>query len=372
MFRTKWQAAALVTPMLVALAAAPAQAAPDRTKLRAANQRLTIAAPAARIAARSGSAAAAGPGPVQVSQSCDPATIAVKQNTTCTLTAENTGSAEATVELATVSTLNLPMTAATGASLVTPFLAHPPRATLAGSRPAGPASVAPDPGSIFGFLPLEAFGGNTSIPLGDEQIANLDVPGFVFNDTSYAKVGISSNGYLVAGGSDDPADQAEPGSIPDPSRPNSIIAPFWTDLDGAGDTYALANVLTDGVSNWLVIQWQGTVAGTGAHPVFQVWAGLNGAQDIQFAYKFDTLSDPGQPLVVGAENAAGTAGARLPDGVVPSTDLRVTSSAGQAGGKVSYTVTMKGLVRGPGQVVTVAKSPKLKPVTVTTPVTVQR
>ncbi|GAA4608773.1 hypothetical protein GCM10023107_88300 [Actinoplanes octamycinicus] len=307
-----------------------------------------------------------------MTQACDPATVAVKQLTTCTVTAENTGAAEITAELGTVSSVNLPMTAASGASLFTPFLAYPPKATLAGTRPAGPSSVAPDPGHVFGYIPLTAFGGNTILPLGDEQTANLDVPGFVYNGKTYGKVGISSNGYLLPGGSGGDADQARPGTLPDPAAPNNVIAPFWTDLDGTGMTGAMANVLTDGVWNWLVIEWQENVAGTGTPRVFQAWIGVNGVQDVQFAYKFDTIADSGRPLVVGAENAEGTRGVRLPEGTLPPSDLRVTSDAGQPGGKLSYTVTAKGLVRGPGQLVTVAKSPDVKPVTVTTPVTVTR
>jgi hypothetical protein len=177
--------------------------------------------------------------------------------------------------MATVSSVNLPMTAASGATLVRPFLAYTPRLTLRGTRPAGPSSVAPDPGTLFGYLPLTAFGGNTILPLGDEEMASLDVPGFVFNGTTYTKLGISSNGYLVAGGAD-ATSQAKPGAIPDAAAPNNVIAPFWTDLDGTGMTGVLANVLTDGVHSWIVVEWQANVAGTTSPRVFQTWLGIRG------------------------------------------------------------------------------------------------
>jgi hypothetical protein len=364
--------AALAPLIIIAAGAVPAaaHAAPDHPKLRPANVTLTV--PAQAGAARAQAVDAPADSPLQVSQACDPATIAVKQFTTCTITAENTGTADTTVDLNTASTVNLFMTGATGATVTTPFTARAPRATLTGTRAGGPVSVAPDPGNLFGYLPLTAFGGNTVIPLGDEQISDLDVPGFVFNDTTYTRLGISSNGYVVAGGGDD-ADQAVPGTVPDPARPNSVIAPFWADLDGTGTTGVLANVLTDGVSSWIVVEWQVNVRGTGDLKVFQVWLGINGVQDIQYAYKFDTIANSNVSVVVGAENATGTTGTRLPAGVLPTQDLRVTSAGTIPGGKVSYTVTMKGLVRGPGQVVTLVRSPILAgPFTVHTQVTVTR
>ncbi|MEU4420472.1 hypothetical protein AB0F81_07570 [Actinoplanes sp. NPDC024001] len=368
MSRTTWITSAAAAALAL-LTASPPQAAPDRDELRPAGIELTASAPARAAASRQ--AVPAAESPVKLSQACDPASVAVRQTTTCTITAENTGAASTTVDLNTVTTLNLPMTAAAGATLTTPFTARAPRATLAGTRAAGPVSVAPDPGQLFGYIPLTAFGGNTVIPLEDETIFNLDVPGFVFNETSYARVGITSNGYLVAGGGEQ-ADVSPAGTLPDPARPNNVIAPFWGDLDGTGTTGALANVLTDGVGSWIVIEWQVNTRGTADQKVFQVWLGINGVQDVQFAYRFDTIN-AGQQVTVGAENADGTTGVQLPAGTVPTSDLRVTSAAAQPGGKVSYTVTAKGLVRGPGHVLTVGRTPAASvPLTVTTPVTVTR
>lgn len=186
-------------------------------------------------------------------------------------------------------------------------------------------SIGPDPGNIFGYIPLEAFGGNTILPVGDEQSHSIDVPGFVYNGEHFTRIGIDSNGYIVPGG-------AEPEDTrPDPAfgteRPNGVLAPFWTDLDGTGRQGILANVLTDGVHSWIVIEWQVNVAGTTSERRFQVWIGINGVQDIQYAYKFDTLADGsgGHDLLVGAENIDGTRHAGLPINTVPTTDLRVTS-----------------------------------------------
>jgi hypothetical protein len=107
--------------------------------------------------------------------------------------------------------------------------------------------------------------------------------------------------------------------------------------------------------------------------VFQVWIGIDGAQDIQYAYRFDTISAPGRPLTVGAENADGAVGARLPAGTVPSSDLRVTSAGAQPGRTATWTVTLKGVSHGTGRLASAAKVEGVaQPVTATTTVTVER
>jgi hypothetical protein len=196
-------------------------------------------------------------------------------------------------------------------------------ASVAGS-PRGPeVSIGPDPGNVFGYIPLTVFGGNTIFPVGDEEIASLDVPGFVYSGEHFTKIGISSNGYLVPGGGEAADNSSQPALGTE--RPNGVIAPYWTDLDGTGTTGILANVLTDGVASWIVVEWQVNVAGTTNQRVFQVWLGINGVQDIQYAYRFNTLGGDSD-LLVGAENNDGTRHARLPAGTVPTADLRVTSS----------------------------------------------
>ena len=61
------------------------------------------------------------------------------------------------------------------------------------------------------------------------------MPAFVYNGETYTSVGVDSNGYLIAGGG-----TAEDNNCcnlprdPEPARPNNVLAPFWTDLDGTG------------------------------------------------------------------------------------------------------------------------------------------
>ena len=92
---------------------------------------------------------------------------------------------------------------------------------------------------------------------------------------------------------------------PSSERPNNILAPFWTDLDGTGAPGVLVNVLTDGVGTWLVVEWRVNVFGTNDTRVFQTWIGVDGTQDIAFAYADLDDRPDGQDYLVGAENAAG-------------------------------------------------------------------
>ena len=65
----------------------------------------------------------------------------------------------------------------------------------------------------------------------------------------------------------------------------------------------------------------------------------------------DLSADPGQSVLVGAENEVG-AGSGLPVGTLPTEDLRVVSTDPTPGGSVTYTVKVRGLLPGAGEVTT--------------------
>ena len=144
---------------------------------------------------------------------------------------------------------------------------------------------------------------------------NFNVPPFVFAGRTFTRVGVVSNGYLVAGGvAGDPDVVFEPQTLPDPARPNAILAPFWTDLDGTGAPGIFAGILTDSVDEWLVVEWRVNVFGTTSRRVFQMWIGLNGTEDVTFTYDPENLPaapPTGRGLTVGAENFTGTGGDQL-------------------------------------------------------------
>lgn len=318
-------------------------------------------------------------GAVSLASTCTPSTIARDASTTCTVTAENQSFEPADVSVTTTASNNLRLTSATGATLARERVTAGP-ATLAGKRDATPAIAAVDPLTqtpAGGYLPLELFG-VTPTAVDDEDILNFTVPDYVFAGRTFTSIGITSNGYAVAGGgtSADVAYLAQ--TLPDVTRPNGVIAPYWTDLNGAGRPGVSVATLTDGVDSWLVVQWDvryfgGTTADSERR--FQVWIGVNGTEDI--TYQYDTGTDGvGVPagvgdLTVGAENLSGTGGAQITG--APTGSYRITSTPGAPGGAVSYTVTARGGNPGQGRVTSTMTASLVPGQTiVSTPVTVTR
>ncbi|MDH2428491.1 S8 family serine peptidase [Sphaerisporangium sp. TRM90804] len=302
-------------------------------------------------------------GVVPVDQTCAPSTIAKNTGeSTCTVTVENTTLTD--TEITALSTLDskLRLNSVTGATKIGSQIATA-KADLPGREPDRP-SIAPGT-SPAGYLPLDAFG-IAPTPIGDEEALNFTVPGYVYAGKTYTRIGITSNGYTVAGGTSGSADiEFAPQTLPDPTPPNNVLAPYWTDLDGTGSPGVYVGSLTDGVSDWLVVEWRLRLYGTSSVKVFQQWIGLNGAEDITYTYDPDNLpGDPGATygLTVGAENAEGTAGEQISG--PPTEDYRVTSTPGAPGGKLTYTMKIKGVTSGVGSVTTATSTPEVKGITI--------
>jgi subtilisin family serine protease len=300
-------------------------------------------------------------GQVSLNQTCDPTTIALQTGrSTCEVTVQNNSLQDTSVVSRSRLTSNLRLTAVNGAFQASPREAVG-TANLAGRELASP-SIAPGQ-SPAGYLPLDAFG-ITPIPIGDEEAINLsDLAAPVrFADQDYDTVGVVSNGYSVAGGVSSSAEiQFVPQDLPDPALPNSVLAPFWTDLDGTGAPGILAAELTDGVGTWLVIEWRVNLFGTTSQRVFQHWLGEGGAEDISFVYDPANLPPAPPPafgLTVGAENQAGTAGDQIAG--APTEDLRVTSAPGTPGGILAYSYELKGVARGTGAARTSMRTPLVR------------
>ena len=306
-------------------------------------------------------------GAVNLSSVCDPTGLHKGSNSLCTITATNNSAGDTNVDLTTTVNNKLKVVGASGAHIVGDRKVELLNVDLAGAAPGVP-SIAPG-ASPAGFLPLSLFG-VTPVPIGDETIVNFSVPTFRFAGEDWSRIGVDSNGYIVVGGG-----AAEDNNccnltqIPDPARPNNVLAPFWTDLDGTDDEGILATVLTDGVDSWIVVEWQVDIFGTTSNQHFQAWIGIQGdgnsGQDITFAYDPAHLpSNGGQPFLVGAENKLGTGGAQIAG--LPTQDLRVTSTDATPGASVSYTVTVKGVALGAGKVVNEMDTPNVPGVTVVT------
>jgi subtilisin family serine protease len=305
-------------------------------------------------------------GDVTLNQTCDPASIALETGrSTCEVTVQNDSLQDTSAVARSRLSSNLELTDVTGA-----FQASPREvvgtANLAGREPDAP-TIAPGAGPS-GYLPLAGFG-VTPETLGDEEAINFTVPQFAFAGETFSTLGVTSNGYSVAGGATPEDIQCcPPQTLPDPARPNGVLAPFWTDLDGSGAPGVFATVLEDTTTGdaWIVVEWQVNVFGTSSRRVFQHWLGVNGTEDITFVY--DPANLPAAPpaglgLTVGAENSEGSAGDQLAPTLPetpPTEDLRVTSTPGTPGGTLAYSFELKGVATGVGEVRTTMRTPLVR------------
>jgi hypothetical protein len=288
---------------------------------------------------------------VSLESTCVPDSIDVLfEASTCTIVATNHTFAEHTVDLTTKTDLNLLVTGATGATQTGPRTVEASDVTLSPAAPGTP-SLAPGSNPAGGWLPLSLFTG--AIAVGDETIANFGVPPYVFNGDIFTSIGVTSNGYLVAGGGTGQDVEFDPPGIPNMARPNNVLAPFWTDLDGTSAPGIRVVILTDGVNRWIAVEWELNPFGTvGNEQLFQTWIGINGVQDISFAYNPVDLPVSPHNLVVGAENLDGSGGDSLGFGVHPTEDLVINSSDPVPGGSATYSVHVRGIIIGTGVVTT--------------------
>ena len=313
-------------------------------------------------------------GRVTLTQSCTPDTIQVRGDTSCDVTATNDSTGDTTVSIDSVVSKRLGILSATGAT-VSPdgTSASTGPITLAAPEDATPAIASGS--SPAGFLPLDQFGVDP-VAIGDEQNINFNVPDYVFGDQSYSRLGVDSNGYLSIGGSDSASDITfEPQTLPDPTPPNGVLAPYWTDLDGSGAEGIRATTLTDGVNTWIVVEWRvhlyGDLTPAGARAM-QVWIGVNGTEDISYAYDTGTVGQGAPPsagLTIGAESINGTHGAQITG--PPTGDYVVTSTPGSPGGSATVNLTVRGYSRGERSLTSTMVSDQVAgATTVTTPITV--
>jgi hypothetical protein len=288
-------------------------------------------------------------GKVTLSQTCDPATIQVQSVTTCDVTATNESTAETQLSIDSKVSKRLGIVGATGAT-VSPdgTVASTGPVTLAAPEDATPA-IAPGP-SPAGYLDLADFG-VTPVSIGDEENINFNVPNYTFGDKTYSRIGIDSNGYISVGGSDSASDITfEPQTLPDPTPPNGVLAPYWTDLNGSGAEGIRASTLTDGTFHWVVVQWNVHIysdsTATGARSM-QVWIGTDGPQDISYTYDAATIGQDAPDdggVTIGAENVTCTDGAQV--AAPPTGDYVVTSTPGTPGGSTTVTLTVRGYSKG--------------------------
>lgn len=280
---------------------------------------------------------------------CDPLVFPKGASTNCSVSVSNNSfdNANALVVDQLPSQLKVSNVSGAFSLLNTVFWAG----SLAGATPPG---VTVDPGTTpAGYLPLSAFGVAPIAGMGDETIANFNVPAFTFAGQTWTSLGVVSNGYLVVGGGTGSDVDFVNQVLPDPERPNNVLAPFWTDLNPAGGGAVRITTLTDGTNTWIVVDW-GAVKefSTTSTNSFQVWIRIGAVEDITYAYGAIGGNGDGGFLTVGAENRFGNRGENEyvnGTGTLPAngTGLRVSSTPSGPGQTHTITYTARGARVGP-------------------------
>lgn len=320
-------------------------------------------------------------GDLTLAQSCDPASIGVGASSTCTVTAENTVPADAvtTITEMTPNASRLPFKDVQVASLdrasttslqVNGVNGYTWTGTIQGTVAPTIEAITLTPGGTpaGGYLPLRAFGVAPIAGMGDETIANFNVPAFTWGRETYTRVGVDSNGYLIIGGGSGADNNFVPQSFPNPAQPNNVIAPWWTDINlsapgcvnsGPTPCGARLTVLASGgggcVVNdcWLVVDWEnvptfGFTDAAHRHD-FEIWIGLNGDahpdEDVSIGYG-DVGTPAADGLNAGAENRDGSSGINITPVPTDGQEYVITTSGPTPGGKVVLTFKPQGKAAG--------------------------
>ncbi|MCL5996182.1 MAG: S8 family serine peptidase [Chloroflexi bacterium] len=285
---------------------------------------------------------------VTLAKTCDPASLPKGAVTTCTITATNNSFDAANVSIADVlpSHLKLIKSSVVGATASGNSVSF--NGTLAGAEPPD-VTIAEGTSPGGGYLPLSLFGMTPVSGVSDDSIINFNVPAFLYGGQVYTRIGVGSNGYVVIGGGSGSDVSINNQNFPDPTRPNNVLAAFWTDLNPAAAGAIRVGTLTDGADTWIVVDWEAVREFSQPRLAsFQMWIGVNSdmhpAEDISFAYGLIQGNGDGGFLSVGAENVYGNRGQNYyynGTGTLPaaSTQLRVSTAAPQPG--ESHVITLR-------------------------------
>lgn len=300
---------------------------------------------------------------ISMEKVCDPATLALRGTTNCTITISNTTFNNVTVTMndKLPNQLKLVSGSVTGGATESgngiTF-----SGTLTG---ASPPDVSAGRLSFNGYLSLASLNAPPNVSLGDETLVNFTLSRpFLFGGQSYNTIAMVSNGYAIAGGGTGADISFINRTFPNSARPNNTLAAFWTDIDGSAGGNYYAYLLSIGpCSNpanpcWFVLEWENAPNwGDGELNTFQIWVGLNGVEDISYSYG-PTLSNGDFGYVtIGAENLFGNRGANIysDDGFGPvigtlptagSNDVYISTTPGTPGQTVTITYRAQGVRLG--------------------------
>jgi hypothetical protein len=290
-------------------------------------------------------------GPVAIEKTCAPDPVRRGASTTCTVSLTNNSTEDATVTVRGKVPYQLSVNAGSVVDGTKSGNTVTATRTIPGKQ-APDISVADVPlGSPAGYLPLSAFGITPIAGVGDETITNFNVPEFTVAGITYSRIGVVSNGYVVLGGGTGADVQFVNTDLPDAGPPNNIVAPFWTDLNPAAGGAIRVGTLTDGVNDWIIVDYDAVKEYSGVKAnSFQVWIRTGTTEDLTMTYGELQGDGDGGFLTVGAENPDGTKGQAVyldGEGTLPTsaTELVVTGTPGVTS-SATVTYTAKGVWTG--------------------------
>ena len=253
---------------------------------------------------------------VEMTKTCAPSILRVRESTGCSITLTNTGFDDASFNLIDMLPKQLRLTkgSVVGGTQIGNKNGVQASGVLQGAEPPD-VNVTIDPlASPAGYLPL---GVAATAGFGDETIGNFNVPAFLYGGEVYTRIGVTSNGYAIVGGGTATDVQFANTDLPNATVPNNVLAPFWSDLNvatapaGGGIRVAL---LSGGGSSWIAIEWRNVpnYSNPAQKNTFQIWIGVSGDatpyEDISFTYGSAITGGDGGFLTVGAENKFGSRG----------------------------------------------------------------
>jgi subtilisin family serine protease len=289
-------------------------------------------------------------GQVQLSHTCEPESFPVGSHSDCDVTITNHAPVEANVSLDVTgpdSGISIENVSDPGVPTENGFTFD---GTLTESQAPTIDAIA-EGGSPYGYQSLAEI--CVPVPcnvvgVGDETLINFDVDPFLYGSESYNVVAMTSNGYAVAGeGTSEDLDYV-PQVLPNSVRPNNVLGPFWTDLDPSAGGTLYAAIVTDGVDNWIILEWENvpTYSDHSQIHTFQLWLQTTGGVESNTFEYFLVMEPDGVGLTVGAENRLGTSGAMLGVAPVAGDAFHVETSPAPPGGAVSITYDAVGEAAG--------------------------
>lgn len=189
--------------------------------------------------------------------------------------------------------------------------------TATGSGPPDSQSVTGSASANYRFEDapfswVDATAGGTQLPVtGDDVSATVSLPfSFTFHGESFTSLNVSSNGYVVFGGSAATAFSNQ--AIPNSGVPNGFAAPFWDDLDPSKGGAVWTKTIGAAGDQRFAVEWAAVrhFSAPGA-ATFEIVLEQK-TNDIYFQYQNTNVGDAaynhGASATVGVENLDGTKG----------------------------------------------------------------